>query len=185
MSKSAFDAFVQEQQTDSEKIASFDPKQQLQEWYNYLDLLYTTITSYMERYISANTASITYDDITLTEDFSGSYSIRRMLLKIGRSTITFTPIGTMLIGSKGRVDVQGPRGGARLFLINKNVSSAQQLVTVRVSRPGAPPPALPTAEDVRAIEWAWKIVAPPPEIRFIDLTEELFFDMILTVANTQ
>lgn len=184
MSKSEFDAFVQQQQTDSEKFSGFDPKQQLQEWYYYLDLLYKKVAACMKRYVSSNTASIEYDNITLTEDFSGSYSIRRMLLKIGRSTITFTPVGTMLIGSKGRVDVQGPHGGARLILINKKVNHARQLISVRVSRPGDPPPPLPTVEDVRKIEWDWKIITPPPEMGFIELTDEAFFNMILTVANT-
>jgi len=183
MSKSEFDAFVRQQQAGAEKVADFDPKRQLQEWYHYLDLLYKKIASFMERYVAANTASIAYDDITLTEDFSGSYSIRRMVLNIGRSAITFTPIGTMLIGSKGRVDVQGPSGGARLILINKQVSHARQLITVRVSSPGGPPPALPTAEDIKNIDWEWKIITPPPEMGFIELTEEAFFNMILTVAN--
>jgi hypothetical protein len=183
MSTSEFDAFVQKQQADSENIADFDPKKQLQEWYDYLDLLYKKIASFMERYVNSNAASIAYDDITLAEDFSGSYSIRQMLLKIGRSTIIFTPVGTMLIGSKGRVDVQGPRGGARLILINKTVNHARQLVNIRVSRPGDPPLALPTADDVRSIQWEWKIITPPPEMGFIELTEEAFFNMILTVAN--
>ena len=116
MTKSEFDAFVQKQQAEADKVAGFDPKQQLQEWLDYIDLLYKKINDYMAKYIAANTASITYNDMTLTEDFSGSYSIRRMLLKIGRSTVTFTPIGTMLIGSKGRVDVQGPRGVRASFL---------------------------------------------------------------------
>jgi hypothetical protein len=183
MSKSEFDSFVQQQQTDAEKVAGFDPKQQLQEWYDYLDLLYKKLDEFMERYVKAKTASLEYDTITLTEDFSGSYPIRRMVLKIGRSTITFTPIGTMLIGSKGRVDVQGPRGGARLILVNKEVSHARQLVNVRVSRPGDPPPPLPTVDDIKNIEWAWKIITPPPEMGFIELTDESFFNMILTVAH--
>jgi hypothetical protein len=184
MTKSEFDAFVQKQQAEADNVAGFDPKQQLQEWLDYIDLLYKKINDYMDRYIAANTASITYNDITLTEDFSGSYSIRRMLLKIGRSTVTFTPIGTMLIGSKGRVDVQGPRGGARLILINKKVSHARQLISVRVSRPGDPPPRLPTVEDIREIEWEWKIITPSPEMGFVELTDETFFNMILTVANS-
>lgn len=183
MSKSEFNRFVQQQQIDAERVAGFDPKRQLQEWYDYLDLLYKKISLFMEQYVNANTASITYDNITLTEDFSGSYSIRRMLLKIGRSAITFTPIGTMLIGSKGRVEVQGPHGGARLILINKKVSHARQLISVRVSRLGDPPPPLPTVENVKNIDWEWKIITPPPEMEFIELTEEAFFNMILTVAN--
>jgi hypothetical protein len=106
-----------------------------------------------------------------------------MILKIGSATVTFTPIGTMLIGTKGRVDVQGPLGNARLSLVNKRVTSARQLVQVTVRRPGDPPPAPASPEAIRQIEWAWKVITPPPEIKFIELTDETFFDMILAVAN--
>ena len=97
--------------------------------------------------------------------------------------MTFTPIGTMLIGTKGRVDVQGPSGSTRLNLVNKQVTAARQLVQVTVMRPGDPPPAPPSPEAVKQIEWAWKLSTPPPEMKFIELTRETFLDMILAVAN--
>jgi len=180
MTNSKFDEFVQ-QQNNNEDDSVFDPKQQLNEWFDYLDVLYKNITSFMKTYLDKNQAEISYDNITLTEDFSGSYEIRRMLLKIGRSTITFTPIGTMLIGAKGRVNVQGPSGGARLILMNENVTTASQLITVRVSKPGEAPPALPKAKD---INWTWKIMPFAPKRDFIDLTEDSFLEMILTVAKS-
>lgn len=182
MTNSKFADFVQKQQHDNNKKEDvFDPQKQLEEWFYYIDLLYKKINSFMAPYLNKGMATISYNNITLTEDFSGSYQIRQMLLKIGRSTITFTPIATMLIGAKGRVDVQGPSGGARLILINEKVTNASQLITVRVSRPGDAPPALPKNQD---INWAWKIISSPPKMDFVDLTEDSLSDMILTVAQS-
>lgn len=184
MTNSKFSDFVKQQQHDNnkeEEEAVFDPKKQLEEWFHYIEVLYEKINSFMKTYIDDGMATISYNNITLTEDFSGSYQIRQMLLKIGRSTITFTPIATMLIGAKGRVDVQGPSGGARLILMNEKVTNASQLITVRVSRPGDAPPALPKKQD---INWAWKIISSPPKMDFIDLTEDSLSDMILTVAKS-
>lgn len=183
MSKTDFDAFVTRQQTEQEKEAAFDPKQQLKEWLGHLDALYKQIESYLQPYITKNTAQIVCRGIPLNEEFIGAYTAPEMILKIGRSTVTFTPIGTILIGTKGRVDVQGPAGTARLSLVNKQVSTARQLVQVTIRRPGDPPPAPPSPEAIKQIEWAWKISTPPPEMKFIELTQETFYEMILAVAN--
>jgi hypothetical protein len=183
MSKSDFDAFVKRQQTEQQEEATFDPKQQLEQWLSYIDALYNQITDFLQAYIEGGTAQIEYSDIPINEDFIGTYTARKMFLKIGRSTVTFTPIGTMLIGTKGRVDVQGPLGNARLSLINKKVTFARQLIQVTVRMPGDPPPTRPSPEAIKQIEWAWKIITPPPEMKFIELTQEAFFDMILAIAN--
>lgn len=183
MSKSDFDEFVKRQQTKQQEEAIFNPKQQLDEWLGYLEALYTQITAYLRTYIDNGAAQIDYRDIQLNEEFIGTYIAREMLLKVGQSTVTFKPIGTLLIGTKGRVDVQGPIGSARLSLVNKQVTSARQLIRVTIVRPGNPPPTQPPPEAIKKIEWAWKIMTLPPEIEFIALTEENFLDMILAVAN--
>jgi hypothetical protein len=136
-SKTEFDRFVQRQQAAPEDAGSFDPKEQLQEWRHYLDVLYKQIEIYMAVYVAGGAADIRFENIELNEEFSGPYTVQQMLLQIGRSSITFKPIGTMLIGSKGRVDVHGPRGTARLALVNKNVTHARDLIRVTVSVAGA------------------------------------------------
>ena len=183
MSNSDFDAFVKRQQAKKHEEAAFDPRKQLEEWLGHLDALYKQATKFLETYVQNGSAQIEYREIELNEEFSGPYSAREMLLKIGSSTITFTPIGTMLIGMKGRVDVQGPLGSARLNLVNKDVSYARQLVQVAVTIAGQPRSAPQPAAATRKIEWAWKIATPPPEMRFIDLTKETFFNMVLSVAD--
>jgi hypothetical protein len=188
MSKSDFDQFVKRQQAEQqEATATFEPQQQLDEWLSYLNALYRDITRYLEGYIHAGEAQIDYRDVTLNEDFIGAYVAREMILKIGPSTVTFTPIATMLIGMKGRVEVQGATGRASLILVNKLATSARSLIQiqVRVIRPGASPLPLPkpSPDEMTKIQWVWKIAAPPPQMKFIELTQNTFYDMILEVAN--
>ena len=183
MNRKEFDRFVRRKQEEQVAAASFDDKQQLAEWYEYVDRLYGIINEYVQHYIDSGAMRIEYKIIQINEDFSGPYEMRSMLLHIGASVVVFEPIGTMLIGSKGRVDVHGPRGTARLSLINKKFEDARQMIQVRVLHPGQaaltaePPPKL------EEIEWVWKIMAPAPLMKFITLTEDTFFDMILGVAD--
>ena len=181
MSRADFDRFVQRKQEEKAQSDSFDPKQQLADWLERLDALYTEIGNFLTPYIDAGKARTEFRPIQMNEEFSGPYEARQMFLSIGTSTIIFKPVGTMLIGSKGRVDVQGPRGSARLGLINRTVTHARQLIQVRVSLPGDRPHAPePSSEE---IEWEWKIITPAPEMKFIEFNEDNFFDMLLSVAD--
>ena len=181
MPRPDFDHFVQRKQEEEKERAAFDPKRQLAEWLQYLDALYDEVRGFLASYIDTGAARLDSSSIQLNEEFSGPYEARQMFLHIGTSTVVFKPIGTMLIGSKGRVDVQGPRGSARLGLINKKVTHASQLIRVRISLPDDPQPAPEPSPE--KIEWAWKIITPAPEMKFIELTEDSFFDVILSVAD--
>ena len=92
------------------------------------------------------------------------------------------PIGTLLIGSRGRVDVIGSGATqARLVLIDSKATRAADLVRVYVDLEGKLPDV--PREEPREIKWEWKMVTRPPERRFIELTQETFFEMIMEVAN--
>jgi len=183
MNKTNFDEFVHRQRAKQEEEKKFDPQKELKDWLEYLDSLYSQINGFMASYLSSGDAKIEFRETQLNEDFVGTYTAKQMVLTIGRSAVTFTPIGTMLIGSKGRVDVQGPRGQARLGLVNKKANSARQLIRVTVSVAGEPMKEPPPSDETKEIEWGWKIITPPPEMKFIELTQEAFFEMILSVAD--
>jgi hypothetical protein len=184
MTAQDFDKFVDAQQVTEEQ-ETFSAKRQLDEWFAFLDRLYEEIRAYMAHYIDTGRAAIEFREIQLNEEFSGTYSIREMILRIGRSTIVFRPIGTMLIGAKGRVDVEGPRGSARLSLVDRNVTAARDLirVTATILKAGESFHPAPLPKKPEVIEWAWKIITPPPEMRFIELNKDEFFQMVLAISN--
>lgn len=184
MARTDFDEFVRRQvsaaQAEEEK-EPFDPRKQLDEWRQYLNALYADIRNYLDDYVKNESISIRFEDKELFEEFCGTYIVPRMIVRIGLQEIKLDPIGTMLIGSKGRVDVIGRAGTGRLTLINKNVTNARQMVTVTVLDPANPSP--PKKAVRSEIEWAWKIMSRPPNLSFIELNKESFLELLLEVSN--
>lgn len=162
-----------------------DNEKQLHEWIEYLDHLYFMAKEYLAKYVDDGSVKIDHKPITITEDFSGPYTVLNMVVHIGPSIVEFRPLGTMLIGSKGRVDVEGPGGTARLSLVNQHVKGARDLINVSlVIADHLQPTAQKQPEiDPTSIVWVWKIMTAPPEMNFVPLTEETFLDMLMGVAD--
>jgi hypothetical protein len=174
-----FGAFVKREQTAFAEEQSVDWAKEREEWLSRLKELYQRIESFLAGYIRADEIKLSYRDIELNEENIGSYRARQMILKIGRQEITPTPVGTLLIGAKGRVEVVGPAGRTRFVLVNSEASGPRPKVTVRIGKPE--PPASEAAP--KEIKWAWKIATSPPTIQYIELTQDSLFQALLEVAN--
>lgn len=177
---SDFGAFVKRQQTASAEVEQVDWAKEREDWLGRLDELYRQIESFLAEYIKAGEVKLSYRDIELNEENIGSYSARQMTLKIGRQEITMTPVGTLLIGAKGRVEVVGPAGRTRLLLVDSDASGPRIKATVSIG--GKPEP--PNVEAApKEIKWAWKISTSPPTLQYIELTQESLFQALMEVAN--
>lgn len=179
--KTDFDQFVAREQAAAAKSGTIDWDKQRDEWLDYLDALYAKIESFLSKYLSTGQIRAEYADLILNEENIGRYEARQMVLRIGRQQVDLVPIGTLLIGAKGRVDVVGPAGTAPLLLVDKRVPGPASLIHVQVGISGKPPemPGKPEEE----IQWEWRILTRPPERRFIELTQQSFFNLIMEVAN--
>jgi hypothetical protein len=174
--ESQFDAFVKKQQAES---AAVDWARERDDWLQRLDQLYKLIEALLREYTDAGQIKLNYRDVALDEAGIGSYTARQMIIAIGIQEITLTPIGTLLIGTKGRVDVVGPVGHTRFMLVDKNASRPTVRITVGVQDR----PASSAAEPPKQREWTWKIVTAPPRIEYIELKRESLFRALLEVAN--
>lgn len=180
LKSSAFDEFVRSQQADAHATANWNEIRD--EWLRHLDRLYRQIREFLKKYIDAGEIQIETSPLSMNEENIGLYTAPQITLRIGRKQVRFQPIGTLLIGSRGRVDVIGSGiASARLVLINKNFTQASDVIRVSVNLEGKLPG--PARKEPGEIELAWKIVTRLPERRFIELTQETLFEMIMEVAN--
>lgn len=180
MRNKTFDEFVNNEQKGAALDASIDWGQQRDDWLEQLGRLYSKIESFLSKYTSAGQIHHEYRLINLNEENIGSYAANEMILRIGRKEVDLVPIGTLIIGSKGRVDVVGPVGTAQLLLVDSRASSARSMIRVSVTV-GAKPSV--QRERPKDVKWEWRIVTRPPERKFIDITQEAFFNLIMEVAN--
>ncbi len=176
-----FDEFVSRQLEADSETASIDWGKEREDWLLHLRRLYKMVESFLSKYVSAGQIRLEYRPINLNEERIGSYSAEQMILRIGRQEVDLVPIGTLLIGSKGRVDVIGPAGKAQLLLVDRTAPGPKSLIKVTIGVGGKLP--VPPSKPTSDIEWEWRIVTRPPERRFIEITQESLFQLIMEVAN--
>lgn len=185
MASRSFDEFVrQEQQAAKVADQPVDWQAEKAAWLRHLEELYTQVETYLKPYVEAGQVVTDYRAINLNEEHIGPYSAKEMVIVVGSKTIKLEPVGTLLIGSKGRVDAVGPLARAQLVLLNSKVKSMSQLIRVSVSIGGGPPsPAPPPPTTPSEIEWVWRIVTRPPQREIIELNEKTFLNLLVEISN--
>jgi len=173
---SDFDDFVKRQQPSAGVLSgtgdvAVDWNKERDEWLDHLDALYAKIGVFLKEYIDDGSIRVEFDKISLVEEDIGSYSARAMKVYIGRQEIDLTPVGTLFIGLKGRVDITGSAGRSRLLLVDKDIANPQSLF-------GGKPGVLR-----QPVEWTWKIASAPPATRFIELSKDTLFQVLMEVSN--
>lgn len=178
MKNQLFDDFVDQRSKDS-KQDEIDWATQLEDWKNYLSIFHKKIESFLKPYIKSKKLTLIKRTINLHEEHIGSYDVVALDIVLGSTKITLTPIGTNLIGVKGRVDMQGPCGTVKFVLVPKDSISPKINIQIRIQGEDAP-----SKERIKPITaWAWKISTPPPSINYIALVEESFQTALMEVVN--
>lgn len=172
-----FDAFVKRQQPAQERPVDWGKERD--EYLGKLEELYHLVQTHLQKYIQSGEISRSYRDTTLVEENIGSYVARQLVLKIGRKEVTFKPIGTLLIGTKGRVDVVGSAGQMRLAMVDRDATGPRVRVTVTVG----PAKDTPKKEEPKEVHWIWKIITNPPDVRYVELTPENIFEALMEVSG--
>ncbi len=178
MANPSFEDFIENQEKPSEE-KEINWSKQKDEWIGYVNSFNDSVKEFLEPYFKTNKIVLIKEEISISEEFIGSYKVNSMLLKIGSNRIKFTPIGTNLIGAKGRIDMEGPNGIVKFVLVSKE--STKPIIKVVVRNHG----------EIEAVEksmnpiknWTWKISTPPPRIIYTDFDSSNFQDALMEVVN--
>ncbi len=184
MGTSAFDDFVRREHATAEesKREEIDWEAEKERWLRDIDQLFSQVREYLKAYVDAGQIKIAFKTIELNEEHIGAYTAPVMVIQVGSKTINLEPIGTLLIGSRGRVDVIGPAARAQLVLLDSSLTSLSQLIHVSVGIGGRTPVPPPTKSSSKTT-WAWRIVTRPPKREIVEVTQEKFLNLLLETAN--
>lgn len=174
MGPGSFDDFVQ-RENDAARIArgeTTDWQAEKTAWLGMVRDLYTRLNGFLKPYIEASQISIAFHDADISEEHLGVYAVPVATITIGAKTVTLEPVGTIQVGSRGRIDVIGNLSRAQLILVERG-SVAQLLPSSGVGK--ARQGIKPLADGL----WMWKIVTRDT----VDLTREAFLSLIVEVAK--
>jgi hypothetical protein len=183
MGKKEFEEYI----TSSTKNESkgIDVAKELGEWRTYLNKLYDSIVYiWMKDYISKGMVQVASKTKTIHEEFSGEYEVPALDIIFAGKTVRLDPIGTMLIGAKGRVDLIGKNGTVALILVDKKLDGPNIQVKMFTSKKEAKDyEEKKKGEQPKVVEWEWKVFIKNEQIRYAELNEDVFFDIIMELTN--
>ena len=99
---------------------------------------------------------------------------------IGNDGVIAQPVGTLLIGSSGRVDLSGPRKTLRMVLLEKGGP------TMKVTIAGTGAPTETSSQSLVRGEVdhrGWYFATQPPAVTVTAFDEESFRDAIMDVSG--
>jgi hypothetical protein len=179
METKEFERFVASQQgTDTD--TDIDWIQMREEWLRDLDSLHRKIVAFLQDYIEAGSIKYSLTKVEVTEPEIGTYLADRMDISIGKQHVSLAPVGTLLVGYKGRVDAEGSAGRAQIVLVNESAKSAADLIKVTINAKGNLPS---SPSEQKKIAWVWKIVTNTPPRKFVVLDKESLFALLMEIAN--
>lgn len=174
--------FINAKKEHKEEEEPIDWEAQKLEWLKELDNLYSMISIWLQPLKAKDKVKFKFESIKLTEDDIGTYDAPKMVIELPDQKIALEPIGTMLIGAKGRVNMIGEKGNIPFLLVRKNYDWPKIRVIIHGEREFPTPP-LEEDDKKEPIEWVWKIATPPPRVKFLELDGDLFSDALLSVAR--
>lgn len=168
-----FMEFVQAQTAvaSEDTAGAMSIEQDKQRWLFHLDGLEKFVDDSLSAYAGTGIKRSTIM-VTVTEEQTGSYQAPQIEITVGPAVVKLKPIGTFLIGAWGRVDMEGPRGVCRLLLVRRDAKNSLSAF----SREPVPAP-------LAALDLVWKIMPTPPGMDYIQLTREIFLDMLIKVVR--
>lgn len=180
MTNKEFDEFVAKQMPKEKESKNIDWTKQRQEWLAHLSNFYLKIEDFLGDYIAKGQISINPGVKSIIEEDLGEYEVNTVTIQIGTSEIKLEPIGTNVIGAKGRVDMNGVNGTVKFVLVEED--ALEPRLSIQVWTGGKTSPSKPSAK-LKKVKLAWKISTPPPQIKYLELNPESFFEAIMAVAN--
>ena len=91
-----------------------------EEWLGSLTKLFIQIKTWLAEPVSQDLIEITEESFELDEYKIGSYKAPRLVLHAGHDSVSIEPVGTIIMGAKGRVDVKASGNSFKIILTDKN-----------------------------------------------------------------
>lgn len=183
MSKQTFDEFINKKAKEKYDSEPADWDARRDEWLDSLDKFYQKIEDFLAEYVKEKKLAIHYTEETIFEEYIGRYSAKALNIELGHHKLRLEPVGTIIIGARGRVDLIGANGTVKFVLVNKQLSGPKIKADIRIKgeEPPEEPPEKSGTSDVA--EWDWKIATPPPHITYVNLEQDTFLDALMEVIG--
>jgi len=185
MSKTAFKEFVEQEREKTESWKnSIHWEGRKQSYLNRIEELLYNVEKFLGEFTESNDIQIKKRKKKIQEEFIGQYEVPVLRIQLFGKQAALIPVGTLIIGTPGRVDLVGPIETKRIILTDKDkdrpqppvgysclwLEEDQKLAEIK-------------AQESQEREFVWKIITDPPDIHYIELNKDSFLSSLQEVLD--
>ena len=193
MGKQEFDNYLRSHTTAPGQLPEqlIDWEAELDLWLKRLDELYQNVQVWLAEYQKEGRVQLAFRPIQFFEDGVGAYVTLEAEICVDNALVKLIPVGTALVGVKGRVDMEGPNGTIRLVLAHREATHPQVAYRQRIHKSEAEAKRVHQFWQEQGLghlladDWVWKVSTNPPHIQYTDLTQDTFLGSLLQVISGQ
>lgn len=180
-----FDDLMREIKERKEKATtipanSFDPQEKINTYKRRVEELYSLITDdWLLDNIKDELISFYREPIIIREERLGEYEINSLILVIEGKKVLLKPYGTILIGTRGRIDISYGMHNGMFILTGENVTSprAHIVVTINGEKPHK------RKEEENPGKEVWKFVNRDGMMQYISLDKKSFQQILMALMH--
>ena len=184
MPTKTFDDFVKRRLNEAQTNQSsetVDWNKTREEWIQSLNHLHSKMEKYLNKYTEADQIQITREKFRISEEYLGNYEAEKLTIQIGIDKVVAKPIGRMMIGAVGRIDLIGARGMLRIVLLDKGQPAPQ--TKIEIGRKPEEKTGCHAIQSIKISERDWYIATLPPRITATALSADAFRDALMELLD--
>jgi hypothetical protein len=89
------------------------------EWLDEIDKFFEMVRTWLSEPVAEGLVKISEGKTIISEENIGRYQVPTLTIMALNNTFRFNPVGRLVIGSKGRIDMETPKGEIMLLLGEK------------------------------------------------------------------
>ncbi|MCK4257599.1 MAG: hypothetical protein KAX49_01390 [Halanaerobiales bacterium] len=164
---------------EREEQEQIDWEKEKQTWLSEIDKFYEKIQGWLSDYEEKGLLKLELVKYTMREEYLGQYETKKMYIVISGQKVEIEPVGRIIIGAQGRIDMIGKYGKVKFVLVGEN--SKGPIIKVKIS--SNPDFDKQDETSPKEVKLDWKIATLAPNIQFLTLNADSFSDALLEVIN--
>ncbi len=169
----SFEDYIKAKEEEKKEF-SFDKEERIALFRQYVSEFYKLME---EEWLlgSYNNLNPHFEDIMVHEELLGEYAMPSLVLRLGNDRIQFIPVGTILIGTPGRIDMICNGRKAMFILTGEKARNPKAHLMIRGENEK------PVKRDYGKL--VWKLVDERGMMSFVDLTPESVQQLIMDIVG--
>lgn len=98
----------------------FNAEEEKKKWINSVNEILSNIKSWLDEPVKNKLVEVTDEEIEINEELLGKYKIKSLIIRSLWDTIYIRPIGRMILGAIGRIDILSTKGKYSILLTIDN-----------------------------------------------------------------